>query len=72
MYAKNTDLSAGRIAWGNGLLLHRPVEYDREASCPNMAQTIDPDSLKVRYRNFLCYGTLALGKIVFSLKVEHT
>ena len=53
MYAKTTELSAGRVAWGNGLLLHRPVEYDREANCPNMAQTLDPDSLKVCHQLLL-------------------
>ena len=41
------ELPAGRVAWGNGLLLHRPVEYDRETNSPHMAQMIDPDSLKV-------------------------
>ncbi len=51
MYSKNVDLPAGRVAWGNGLLLHRPVEYDKEANCPHMAQTLDPDSLKVRLCN---------------------
>ena len=58
MYAKNMELTAGRVAWGNGLLLHRPVEYDRETNSPHMAQMIDPDSLKVG--NFLKYNEVII------------
>lgn len=44
-YARNVDLPQGRLAWGNGLLLHRPTEFDREGIL--FACVIDQCTLQV-------------------------
>ena len=47
MYNKNLEASAGRIAYGNNLLLLRPMTYDQESDVNNLCQVIDANSLQV-------------------------
>lgn len=44
-YSKNSDIGQGRLAWGQGLLLHRPSEFDRESS--KFACLVDQHSLQL-------------------------
>lgn len=49
-YARNADLANGWLAWGNGVLLHRPqLEYDKEDGQINLVQIIDTSTLKVSH-----------------------
>ena len=47
MYNKNVEVSAGRIAYGNNLLLLRPMTYDQESDVSNLCQVIDANTLQV-------------------------
>ena len=49
-YSKNTELVQGRIAWGGGMLLHRPSEFDREATM--FARMIDQHTLQVWFKSY--------------------
>ena len=47
IYAKNTEIPIGWVAWGDNVLLHRPLSYDKEQDLANMVQSIDCHTLKV-------------------------
>ena len=47
VYNKNLEVSAGRIAYGNNLLLLRPMTYDQESDVSNLCQVIDANTLQV-------------------------
>ncbi|KAK7087914.1 probable E3 ubiquitin-protein ligase HECTD4 isoform X2 [Littorina saxatilis] len=46
VYNKNLEVSAGRVAYGNGLLLLRPLLYDQESEVNNLCQVIDSNTLQ--------------------------
>ena len=48
MYARNASLSPGYIAYGNSLLIHRPVDYDKEENSSRFVQVVDADTLEVQ------------------------
>ncbi len=47
VYARNPNLPAGWVAWGDGVLLHRPLDYDKDVDNINMVEVLDPHTLLV-------------------------
>ncbi|XP_025090246.1 probable E3 ubiquitin-protein ligase HECTD4 isoform X2 [Pomacea canaliculata] len=47
VYSKNLDILPCHVAYGNSLLLSRPISYDQESDVVNLCQVIDPDSLQL-------------------------
>ncbi|KAL8604631.1 hypothetical protein ACOMHN_013411 [Nucella lapillus] len=48
VYNKNVEASPGRVAYGNNLLLLRPLTYDQESDVNNLCQVIDVNTLQAK------------------------
>ena len=60
VYNKNLEVSAGRIAYGNNLLLLRPMTYDQESDVSNLCQVIDANTLQVGHSLSVCLSVSLL------------
>lgn len=70
VYSKNLDILPCHVAYGNSLLLSRPISYDQESDVVNLCQVIDPDSLQVREFSFFslslslsCFVLISLATV---------